>query len=770
MSDLGIIYISLLMISTITALVLAGISWQRRLHPGAVPMSFLSLAIGIISISSAFESITPTLAGKEFWVNVQYIGYSLSPVFYILTVMQYLGNSSLILTRRNMLLLIVPILTILFAWTNDFHHLMRNNLYLELVGDLGFLGKTAGIWWGIHASYSLVLMTISIFALFTAYLHSPQTNRRHMQLLLIGLFIPVINTLLYVINISPFPDLDLTPVLAAFSIFLIGFSVLRLQLFEITPIAYAHVIDSMSDGILVLNQHHNVVYINAACAKYFSLDLHTSSGHHVNRVFNNHPELIQHLIGDFQNKNIEFTLPREDGNHYWELHLSPLYNKHVFLIGCVALFREITQRKMADEALLIRTAAIESSITGFSVTDLEGHLIYMNPAAIIIWRDTPEEAQGKNLSDYFQSPDDITSMINELKTTGHWTGEQTGKRNDGSTVLLEVAASLVVDQYGKPMCMQASFVDITSRKQAQDAIIKSRDYYLQLFEAFPALIWRSGIDSKRDYFNKTWLDFTGRTFEQEIGDGWADNIHQDDIAKCINTYLSASTRCDIFDIEYRLRRADGEYRWIADYGRPFYDINGIFSGYIGSCYDITERKQHTEQLDYLAMHDALTGLPNRRVLEETINRVIARAKRGIPSVLLFVDLDYFKEINDTQGHQAGDQILIMVSHRIKQALRDADLLVRLGGDEFAILMEGINVESAIIAAKRVLMDVDKYDFTLNDNHYHLSLSIGIRIIDGRENPVRVLSQADTAMYQAKNMGRNQFVVFQPAVHDTNTSE
>lgn len=138
--------------------------------------------------------------------------------------------------------------------------------------------------------------------------------------------------------------------------------------------------------------------------------------------------------------------------------------------------------------------------------------------------------------------------------------------------------------------------EITENKKAEEALIKSRDFYLKLFEEFPALIWRSGLDAKCNYFNKSWLEFSGRTFEEELGDGWVAGVHPDDTEKCFNIYINAFNKRQSFDMEYRLRRHDGKYRWISDSGRPLFDTEGVFCGYIGSCYDITEKKNELELL------------------------------------------------------------------------------------------------------------------------------------------------------------------------------
>jgi len=133
-------------------------------------------------------------------------------------------------------------------------------------------------------------------------------------------------------------------------------------------------------------------------------------------------------------------------------------------------------------------------------------------------------------------------------------------------------------------------------KQQQLEITKAKELYLKIFENFPALIWRSRLDKLCDYFNRTWLDFTGRTMEQEFGNGWAEGVHPDDFDFCLKIYVTAFDKREAFLMEYRMKNKFGEYCWIRDFGRPFYDLDNTFLGYIGSCYDITENKNYELKL------------------------------------------------------------------------------------------------------------------------------------------------------------------------------
>jgi PAS domain S-box-containing protein len=136
-------------------------------------------------------------------------------------------------------------------------------------------------------------------------------------------------------------------------------------------------------------------------------------------------------------------------------------------------------------------------------------------------------------------------------------------------------------------------------KENQISVNQAKELYLKIFEDFPALIWRSGLDKLCNYFNRTWLEFTGRTMEEEYGNGWAEGVHPDDFQFCLDSYVVAFDKREAFLMEYRLKNKFGEYRWIRDFGRPFYDLDNTFLGYIGSCYDITDSKHNEQRLEIL---------------------------------------------------------------------------------------------------------------------------------------------------------------------------
>ncbi len=181
--------------------------------------------------------------------------------------------------------------------------------------------------------------------------------------------------------------------------------------------------------------------------------------------------------------------------------------------------------------------------------------------------------------------------------------------------------------------------DITSLKQSQAALAQSRDHYLTLFENFPTLIWRTGTDAKCNYVNQTWLDFTGRTLEQETGDGWLASVHPDDREARRRTFAEGFEQHRPFAMDYRRRRADGAERWIRDCGRPFKDLEGQFAGFIGSCFDITERKEAEEKLQRRLAIEELVACVSHRFLQTTPETMSAQIVEVLQAIGQFTGAD-----------------------------------------------------------------------------------------------------------------------------------
>lgn len=317
--------------------------------------------------------------------------------------------------------------------------------------------------------------------------------------------------------------------------------------------------------------------------------------------------------------------------------------------------------------------------------------------------------------------------------------------------------------------------DVSPLVEAQNALRESESRFRTLADNAPVLIWIAGTDKLCTYFNKVWLEFTGRTLEQESGNGWTHGVHPEDLQRCLDTYVAAFDARQEFTMEYRLRRHDGEYRWLLDHGVPNFDAQGVFLGYIGSCLDISERHDMEALIRQMAFYDALTQLPNRRLLSDRLGQALAASKRsGRYGALMFLDLDNFKPLNDTHGHDIGDLLLVEVAHRIRNCIREVDTVARFGGDEFVVvvseltIMREVSRQQAVQVAEKIRQQLaEPYRLELRREsgelvtvEHHCTSSIGVLLFSNHEQDAdELLKRADMAMYQAKQEGRNRICFY-----------
>lgn len=279
--------------------------------------------------------------------------------------------------------------------------------------------------------------------------------------------------------------------------------------------------------------------------------------------------------------------------------------------------------------------------------------------------------------------------------------------------------------------------------------------YRLILESSPNMIWRANLSTECDYFNATWLKFTGRTMEEEHGFGWAKGVHPDDYDRCVKIYLNNFKQQTPFEMDYRLKRFDGQYRWINDRGVPFYDDDNSFLGYIGSCMDVTE-KVEGQKLKELAQNDVLCQTYSRQYSRQLIEEVFVRAsEERIPMSILMLDIDCFKMINDNYGHRSGDIVLAKIASLVKSELRDLDILGRYGGDEFLIALLNTNLDAANKVAERIRAIIsDSEIIVANKTPIKVSVSIGVKCLENETTIDDLINNADKKLYEAKSGGKN----------------
>ncbi|MEW6196057.1 MAG: PAS domain S-box protein [Bacteroidota bacterium] len=237
------------------------------------------------------------------------------------------------------------------------------------------------------------------------------------------------------------------------------------------------------------------------------------------------------------------------------------------------------------------------------ILDADGNIISWNDGAEKIEGYTSREIIGKHFSIFYPKDEKLKNYpaINLKEAIEKEGIENEGWRvkKDGTTFWANSVITPLKDEDGKVYGFLKITRDLTEKRKDEEEIRNSRDFYLKLLDDFPNPVWRSGLDGEHNYFNKAWLNFTGRAFELEMNDGWISGIHPEDQNKIVNEYHSAFRQRKEFKLEYRLKNARGEYRWFVDFGMPYYDFKGEFAGYLGSCYDINDRIKYEDTINTL---------------------------------------------------------------------------------------------------------------------------------------------------------------------------
>jgi diguanylate cyclase (GGDEF)-like protein/PAS domain S-box-containing protein len=324
---------------------------------------------------------------------------------------------------------------------------------------------------------------------------------------------------------------------------------------------------------------------------------------------------------------------------------------------------------------------------------------------------------------------------------------------------------------GSIQFIQGTLQDLSGAKLNERAINESELRFRQLADAMPYIVWSARPDGQIDYGNQTVIDYAGLDDDNDVA-GWLGFLHPDDVERTMGKWMECVQTGNTFSCEYRLlRAADQSYRWHLAKGMPIHDKAGTLVKWYGTTMDIHDMKLAHEEITRLAFYDPLTQLPNRQLLMDRLSHALSLHSRSqrIGAVLL-IDLDKFKSVNDSLGHDKGDLLLAQVAQRLVASVTDKDTVARLGGDEFVIVLEDLGVSEHIAAqradcaARTVLSSLDAA-FDLAGSERHVTPSIGIALFGKTTDLVGlVLKRADLAMYQAKENGRNTVCFFDQTIH------
>ncbi|MBH8574095.1 PAS domain S-box protein [Nostocaceae cyanobacterium CENA369] len=388
------------------------------------------------------------------------------------------------------------------------------------------------------------------------------------------------------------------------------FDISDLKLVEETLRLRERALAASNNGIMIADArlaNHPVIYVNSAFEKI--------TGYSADEVIGRNCRFLQGTDTEQQpainelhsaietGKNCKVVLRnyRKDGSLFWnELSISPIHDENGQLTHFIGIQNDISDRAFAEAALREKEQrwqlALQGNNDGIWDWNVKTNEVFFSPR----WKEMLGY-QDHEICHHAEEwakrvhPDDIETVVlliqdHFAKKTPFYISEHRVQCKNGSYKWILDRGQALWDERGNAVRMVGSYTDITIGKQMEEALKESEARFRTMADSVPVLLWVADTNALRTFFNQTWLNFTGRALEQELGHGWAEGIHPEDLQNCLDTYFSAFAARQPFEMEFQLRRGDKEYRWILDTGVPRFNSDGSFAGFIGSCVDISERQ------------------------------------------------------------------------------------------------------------------------------------------------------------------------------------
>ena len=480
---------------------------------------------------------------------------------------------------------------------------------------------------------------------------------------------------------------------------------------------------------------------------------------------------------------IEYRLVTRDGRVVWvwdgsvvvrDTGVHPRYRQGILV--------DTTDKKRAEEALrrseAHHAAVVDAAFDAIVTMNADGTIATFNQGAEDIFGYKEEEVAGQPLvrlmprkyRQAYRAGVERHMKTGEARILGQQATEIEGLRSTGEVFPLEISVTEVRNDGEK--LFTGVMRDISERKEAERKLRKSEERFRSLVQNSSDVVTILDLGGIIRYHSPATESILGYKAGDLAGESVFDYIHPEDTAGALRAFVKASRNPEVKAVtELRARHADGSWRWLEGVAINLLDDPGV-RGIVLNSRDITERKALEEKLSHQAFHDTLTGLPNRNSLTGHLRQALSTAKRhGTTTAVLFVDLDNFKVINDSLGHEAGDRLLVSVSERLQACVRPEDVVARFGGDEFVVVVEAAGEAAAGEAdaagmASRIETEFAREAFTFGEHESFVSTSIGISLSkSGTESPEDLLRDADAAMYEAKIKGKSRHAVFSPAMND-----
>jgi diguanylate cyclase (GGDEF)-like protein/PAS domain S-box-containing protein len=463
----------------------------------------------------------------------------------------------------------------------------------------------------------------------------------------------------------------------------------------------------------------------------------------------------------------EMRMVRRDGSPLWCRVVGRAVDAGAPQASSIIVYSDVSERHAAERALRKSEAMyrnlVETSNDLIWSVDAEGRWTYLSPAATArIYGCAPADLLGREFREMLAAEvteRDLAVFRRILAGDSLFDYQTRHLRRDGSHADLSFNVVPLRDARGAVVGATGTARDITAEKIASAAQFENVEKLRLAVDAAELMYWEWERETDQLHWGRDPTTLVGADAGRSTR--WSEYleiVHPEDRERYVAAVNAAWERAGACSNEYRVIRNDGRVAWISSHGRSLADAEGKVYRMIGVSQDVTERKHREEEARFLAYHDTLTGLPNRRLLDDRLRQAVFLAQRRDARVaVMVVDLDRFKQVNDALGHRAGDAVLREAAQRLANCVRKADTLARHGGDEFVVVIPDLRLEGECqVVAEKILRALEPA-FVVDGREFEIGASIGISLCptdagDGEG----VLRNADAAMYRAKQLGRNNY--------------
>lgn len=759
-------YRGLLFLSGIITLFLGIYSYRQGKVLGSRYFSVLMVLAFVWAICHVLELSSADISTKVFWFNMQQAGTLFLPIMWLALALSYSKKEHFLNSRNLMLLSVLPVLAFFLVWTNNLHHLVRLDIYLENLNGFTVVRTVRNPFFLIFIVYSYLLLMVSGIVFLKAIFESTRLYRSQAIVLFVAFLLPFMVNQIIFFEVNPFHPYGSTVLAFVPSGLLITWGLFHFRLLNIWPIARDRVIEGMKDPILVFDQEDKLADFNPAAFELLKRRIEVKSrnmiGLHVSSVLKHWPEWQKAIVRKEENE-IDVIM-KEDSIHYYKAHIFNLMSKNRSIIGSVSTLHNVSDQKLKDTALIESEKKyrflVDHSHDLIWILGANGVFSYASPSWVSILGYEPASIIDQSLHPFIYAEDlprceAYLQRLIEAKEA--LPGAQYRvKHADNSLRWHEATITPVFNSDGQFVHFVGLSRDITERKLAELALLKKTNELEAIIEStYDGILvvnhlrnviyvnsrfkqmWRIDEEMKMVFDDRKLLD---SVVEQLV-------MPQTFLKEVENLYQSYS--------EFRDHLSFKDGRFYEFFTRPLIG-DGKLLGRLWSFRDITEQKKADEKLREMATTDGLTGLWNRRYFLDIVQQKLDLASHSNQIFsLLILDLDHFKKINDTLGHAAGDETLKQMASLMKNVLRDVDIPGRIGGEEFGILLPGTELKQAFLIAEKLRLAVENTAVYYDGQRINVKTSIGITAYHERITSLdNLFKEADDALYQAKRKGGN----------------